>query len=595
MPRFREGDIRDDFARGWVPPGLDNLGPGNEVRIGPAGRTGGDVDARTHDIGYGDEIEAGVNPYVNWVEADEVFLRDLNPEGVSERIAQGLFSVKKALKNAGVIGDMSLRGKKRKADELPPRESVFNEGEARAAARAARTKRRNDNMETRDSAWDGRGEHFRQMELTAAMEREDDIQQQMRFDDEREEKDEINRRDNEQANWTDLDNWWDNQIPASEIQLPDDDEENWLREDNVNEEMQVDWRNDDVGQHFDSFDNLRDSDHMSVVAAGPVPGDGDGEPEVAAARSSGGGAGSVSKETPVSPYPSLTYGLQETHTTILPWTGWCSMTCGQTGVGSTIQLRMNSIYDFWTTAVTPFTTNPLATGAVYDKPILSDGTISNSFSFPEAMNNATTVETPWWRNYWSQLYEYYTVLGCEWKITLCNPVNVHGAKALVANYYDSYSDTAGSTGNIKPLTNLSELMSFKGVQWTLVEEHTGASSNTTSVQFIQGRYKPGSVKRNIVNDGDVKTWTKTDFNGVAATPSNVPTLKDVLVIAGYRAPLGFSLLGAVNVQVELKYIVQFKDLRSMARYPTTIAGGIPVEQNITLNRTDIGNPIARWA
>ena len=52
-------------------------------------------------------------------------------------------------------------------------------------------------------------------------------------------------------------------------------------------------------------------------------------PTAAAARTSGtSGNNNVSKETPISTYPSLTYGLQETHTTILPWTGWVSIIPG---------------------------------------------------------------------------------------------------------------------------------------------------------------------------------------------------------------------------------------------------------------------------
>lgn len=110
---IRAREAEEEYVRGWVPPGYDNLGPGNEVRIGPAGRSEADADARGHDITYGDEEAIGVNPYTNWVDADERFLEELPIEGPSTAIARGIFSAKKAAKNLGLIGNMSGKGKRK--------------------------------------------------------------------------------------------------------------------------------------------------------------------------------------------------------------------------------------------------------------------------------------------------------------------------------------------------------------------------------------------------------------------------------------------------------------------------------------------------
>ena len=80
-------------------------------------------------------------------------------------------------------------------------------------------------------------------------------------------------------------------------------------------------------------------------------------------------------------------------------------------------------------------------------------------------------------------------------------------------------------------------------------------------KVIQGHYKPGSIKRNIANDGDVKLWTET----AAAT---TPALKDELVLFFYKDVMAASKAGrivAANIRVDLKWTVQFKDLRRTYR------------------------------
>ena len=93
--------------------------------------------------------------------------------------------------------------------------------------------------------------------------------------------------------------------------------------------------------------------------------------------------------------------------------------------------------------------------------------------------------------------------------------------------------------------------------------HIGSARNITSdgrMQIIKGVHRPGQVKRNIVNDGDVKTWTKTIAN---TGLTEAPTLTEQLVIMGWQHPLmSFSnnATQCINVQVKIKQIVQFDDL-----------------------------------
>lgn len=554
MGRFgnlRERTIDDDeVKRGWVPPGYDYMGPGNDVHIGAA-RNAADQVSKEHDIEYGHEEEVGVNPKTNWVDADDEFLRQLQPEGFMERAAQFIFSAKKAAKSVGVLGDMS--GKKRKSKAI--RASPWEEGEDFRTARLNRQRNRNTWLNTR-------GHHTTGIRQSIANE-QDWANMPELVDDEEEENDDA-------MNVEDEDNWNANdttiQQQASLVNLPEDEEAD-------------EWWNGSSGQEAIA---------MAEAAASDDP---MGE-QVSARSSAGGGPNPVSKETPISRYPTLTYGLQETHTTILPWTGWASVPFTTTGVPTILELRMNTPYDFFITGVTQVAANitpaPITQG-VYNKPIQPDGTILTAVAFPQGINNGTAVEQPAWRQYWGQLYEYYTVLGCEYKITIVNPVTTYGASGIIGQSYESYSTTAGATGNTTPTSNLYDMMALKGMRFTVVDENGGTPLQNRTV--IQGRYKPGQAHRNIVNDGDVKTWTKTDFDNVAA---GLPTLTEILRLYFWRGALATTNVGGCNMQIELKYIVQFKDLRANAKWPVSSGAGANIVTNLTPVNTAIGTALQRW-
>lgn len=304
------------------------------------------------------------------------------------------------------------------------------------------------------------------------------------------------------------------------------------------------------------------------------------EPQAfSAARSSAttGSNSAVSKETPISIYPTLTYGLQETHTTILPWTGWLTAVKLDHLVPAQLPIRMNCPVDMLN--ITPAAGAPAAGGvfptrgfAIYPA---NDRGLRADIDYPTYYNGLAT-ERPAWREFWFSLYEYYTVLGCEYKITIKNPVSARGADVIVGTQMDVYSDAAGSSGNVMPKTNLWESMSFKNIKWNHIESSSDAG-NTRAVHYIEGVYKPGQGRRNIINDGDVKTWTSTNPSGSAF----IPNLKEFLTLNFWRGPMATAKVDTLstnpgnvaycaNMQIELKYIVQFKDLKEQARYPNTV-------------------------
>lgn len=327
-----------------------------------------------------------------------------------------------------------------------------------------------------------------------------------------------------------------------------------------------------------------------------------------ALRSSG--PNSVSKETPISNYPGLTYGLQETHTTILPWTGWLSVG----GLGKTtpqqLKIRMNAPWDMLDVTTVADATPPGLQSSGFSRMILGHRGQATTATFPEQFTASATTATerPQWRDYWSEIYGWYTVLGCDWEVIVHNPLVLYqlsradalaqevgppqldqtvavniptkvNGDVVCAVQYDSYSDTATSTGNVMPLTRYSEIRNFKNIQW-----YPCPDGGRKTV--IRGHYKPGMIKRNIVNDGDVKTWT--------ATGTTLPNLKEILTLNFFQDPFSNAeqIIGengsstnanqniGVNMEINLKYIVQFKDLKLQARYPNSVTASQDLRQDL---------------
>lgn len=334
----------------------------------------------------------------------------------------------------------------------------------------------------------------------------------------------------------------------------------------------------------------------------PADGPPEGEPEAQLARMGGGtGPGNpVSKETPISIYPTLTYGLQETHTTILPWTGYFSIVGSDLSTPTVQEIRLTQPHDI---LITQPAAPPTGATAGWTKGIFSkkfndsskctDGaSVSTTASFPSTAPPGPYLgERAAWFTYWAKLYEYYTVLGCEYEIHVNNPNTTNGTGVVMGWDYNAYSDTAGATGNKTPQDQPYHTMQqYKGIHWVNITDSSvnkQAETGGTNYQVVRGKYKPGMAHRNIQNDGDVKTWIATGAP-TASSPA-APTLKELLTLYFYAHPwnhvpqtVGTSNTNGVNVMVTVKFIVQFKDLYITARYPnnTTTNIALTIEDDV---------------
>lgn len=322
-----------------------------------------------------------------------------------------------------------------------------------------------------------------------------------------------------------------------------------------------------------------DAERAMEVDSGP------GGEEVSAARAAGGaGPSAVSKETPISPYPSLSYGVQETHTTILPYRGYASFGMLDHDTPLQLRIRTNSINDMMLTQLTALTAGqPIATKAFHTLPVGPGGANENGAVFPVTLTaGAKTNERAQWRDWWALQYEYYTVLGMKYKFIVHNTGNARGGDIEVCVNDDTYSATVGTTGNITPATKYIEMKAFKNQRWYFVEAATSESNTEINQVVISGIFKPGQGKRNIQNDGDVKTWTPVD---------TIPNLNEILNVNLFKSGLNYTTAVKTcgNISIELDYIVQFKDLKERLRYPHTLAGTDPI--TIQSSNTDVDDDV----
>lgn len=304
--------------------------------------------------------------------------------------------------------------------------------------------------------------------------------------------------------------------------------------------------------------------------------DGDGDVTMEAARAAGGD-NPQSKETPIS-RATPSYGLQETHTTVIPFNFWFTSTGMDKTTANVMEIRMNSPVDIIATPLLTLNSGDAWQKGLYNVPF-NNASNAGAGTYPKVIaTGGNMTERPFWWEYWRKLYDYYTVLGCEYHITIRNPSGPGGNEVLLGTQFDTYSGS--STGNTWPRsTILAEAFAHKQIQWKIINsETTGESMKNDGAAVIHGTYKPGQNKRNIINDGDVKTWTKTNDPTDPAQTS----LRESLTLMFWRAPLAYStntnIVGppasittrcGVNVEVKLKYLVQFKDLKEAARYPYT--------------------------
>lgn len=220
--------------------------------------------------------------------------------------------------------------------------------------------------------------------------------------------------------------------------------------------------------------------------------------------------------------------------------------------------RLNSIYDCRESAAYPaYGDAPLGTSATY-----SDG----------------VANTPKMRGYWTQYYQYWTVLECKWTVRMRNTSNrpnsevmaffyLHGAQwppqlDQDGNIVDYHYRKRHPGCTVVPLKSRTE--SYAALTGFDIGTTTTTHYDDTNIyvnDVVQsGVWTPGSIPHEIIEDELMQTWQKV---------TEVPPTQELLTIIFQNSPrYGTSTSSSVYVEVELEYTVQMRDLKQQYQFVT---------------------------
>jgi len=282
-------------------------------------------------------------------------------------------------------------------------------------------------------------------------------------------------------------------------------------------------------------------------------------------------------ETPVNlnVTPMLGY-LTETHTAILPLRFGVSMNkINSVDKKTYLRIRMNAPYNILadTTFVAGTEGAAAANGPGTNQAIAFSTNNPAQFSSfettlsPAVANTASTLGSgvvadancvPAWRKWFEKVYDSYHTIETHYRITIVNAESTVGLRCRVYEDKDVY--TTSSTGNIMPpeVEPMYLNAMFKDVKTHIVAERN--NNDHGWIQTIEGVWKPDTWSKNTLNAEDIKAWYAT-----AAGPS--PAWVENLCLVFRPDEFNNDSYMNVNVFVELRYIVQFKDLKQTFRYP----------------------------
>lgn len=382
-----------------------------------------------------------------------------------------------------------------------------------------------------------------------------------------------------------------------------------------------------------SFPNLPNTTNMSKRTADEAELD-SSEPMPLALRSTAGGDASAgrkgSQETPIE-YYQPSYGLQETHTTILPITFYGSAILSKVEALD-LRISMNNIFGILNSTFSAAAGNlssptrgGLFTKALYvnmipladefqssdtdgaqwkrgERPNLTRWAITKSV-FPTTLASSGSTLKPEYLDYFKKLYMKYAVMKCDWDITFENCALIEGADALTAYGYNSFSSAGGREQDRFPENaKLHDVQYWKNVNWKLLKAGT-PDDTQRRLTNLSSTYTIGSHKRLVTNDEDVQTWTDIDaaplleeelqfmmwaapFNRIADITTHTRTLWDT----GSSTIFDNEIVKIpLNMAITLKYHVQLKDLIRAYRYVQATTS--PTISQV--NPTDIKNNLTK--
>ena len=303
----------------------------------------------------------------------------------------------------------------------------------------------------------------------------------------------------------------------------------------------------------------------------------------------------VTKATPI-------YGEQNTKTIISPWNGMFSAYNLAHDRINRVDIRMTSPYDVMRTYCEPINANARPVEAesntLYRRPMYLATRFAAASAIPFGNTAAATgvaittqisygptnaqparyvaAETLFdtggsnrergaWFDYYAAHYKYYTVLACEYEIKVINVSETPGADVLVGCIPTSRvkppvkAVVDNTTFYARPV----DAIAWKGVQWHMCNSDKG-QNGINNILTIKGTYKRGQhPDLEIMNDDKREIWNPL---------GQLPQVPEDLSLVLMKAPSAYAPDAAratVNVFMQLKYIVQFKELEEHLEFPVS--------------------------
>lgn len=288
-----------------------------------------------------------------------------------------------------------------------------------------------------------------------------------------------------------------------------------------------------------------------------------------AARSGVSSTEDGGRETAITP-ADPTYGEPNTLTKKINWVGCVTCTLPTNVEPPEMRILMTKPFNFL--SFEPVLAAPVG-GAAITKGFFNKNLVDNL----NGVNtwNATPISFPLGtidplltkltcQNYtaFANKYLYYTVLNCHYKITMQNTSTNTVGDTQVMVGFNTFKGT--DRVGVYPRTDvfLAEETFFPGLKKYIIPSRPNVNKSEQAWVIIEGNYKPGQAKRNIVNDGDVKRWTEV---------GQPPNYAEELVLRFWRGDMNldefYSFKSCIRMKIQLSYTIQFKDLRRPFEYP----------------------------
>jgi hypothetical protein len=191
---------------------------------------------------------------------------------------------------------------------------------------------------------------------------------------------------------------------------------------------------------------------------------------------------------------------------------------------------------------------------------------------PTADTADATVNTPFMRGYWSQIYQYWTVIKSEWKVTVIPVTESINNELMVYVYEHGAQKPPYVNAGTALFVNHQMKKRHPGCRYKRLKMLPKVVSNTAIGEYMldynvndyavsfSGEWYPGKIKHEIAEDELMQTWNSV---------SEVPPTQEGLSIHVQQSPHSNASISCnYIVEFAITYTVQYKDLVATLQYLT---------------------------